>query len=97
MTGTANPVDLITGLASTASVAKADISAWAKARVPQVMADANEIRSTNLAAQLSGDYDASKLESLPALFLKIFWWGAIGGGLMLLLTPWLKRLMPGVK
>jgi POT family proton-dependent oligopeptide transporter len=52
---------------------------------------------TNLAGQLSGDYDASKLESLPALFLKIFWWGAIGGGLMLLLTPVLKRLMPGVK
>jgi POT family proton-dependent oligopeptide transporter len=52
---------------------------------------------TNLAGQLSGDYDASKLESLPALFLKIFWWGAIGGGLMLLLTPQLKRLMPGVK
>jgi POT family proton-dependent oligopeptide transporter len=52
---------------------------------------------TNLAGQLSGDYDAGRLESLPALFLKIFWWGAIGGGLMLLLTPWLKRLMPGVK
>jgi proton-dependent oligopeptide transporter, POT family len=52
---------------------------------------------TNLAGQLSGDYDASKLESLPALFLKIFWWGAIGGGLMLLLTPQLKRLMPGVR
>jgi POT family proton-dependent oligopeptide transporter len=52
---------------------------------------------TNLAGQLSGDYDASRLESLPALFLKIFWWGAIGGGLMLLLTPLLKRLMPGVK
>ncbi len=52
---------------------------------------------TNLAGRLSGDYDASNLESLPALFLKIFWWGAIGGGLMLLLTPLLKRLMPGVK
>jgi proton-dependent oligopeptide transporter, POT family len=52
---------------------------------------------TNLAGQLSGDYDAGRLESLPALFLKIFWWGAVGGGLMLLLTPWLKRLMPGVK
>jgi len=52
---------------------------------------------TNLAGQLSGDYDASRLESLPALYLKIFWWGAIGGGLMLLLTPMLKRLMPGVK
>jgi POT family proton-dependent oligopeptide transporter len=52
---------------------------------------------TNLAGRLSGDYDASNLESLPTLFLKIFWWGALGGGLMLLLTPWLKRLMPGVK
>jgi proton-dependent oligopeptide transporter, POT family len=52
---------------------------------------------TNLAGQLSGDYDASQLESLPALFLKIFWWGALGGGAMLLLTPVLKRLMAGVR
>lgn len=52
---------------------------------------------TNLAGQLSGAYDATRLESLPALFLKIFWWGALGGGAMLLLTPWLKRLMSGVK
>jgi POT family proton-dependent oligopeptide transporter len=52
---------------------------------------------TNLAGQLSGNYDANNLESLPALFLKIFWWGAVGGGLMLLLTPVLKRLMPGVR
>lgn len=52
---------------------------------------------SNLAGRLSGDYDAGNLESLPALFLKIFWWGAIGGGLMLLLTKPLKRLMPGVK
>jgi POT family proton-dependent oligopeptide transporter len=51
----------------------------------------------NLAGGLSGGYDASNLESLPALFLKIFWWGVVGGGLMLLLTPMLKRLMPGVK
>jgi POT family proton-dependent oligopeptide transporter len=52
---------------------------------------------TNLAGQLAGDYDASQLQSLPALFLKIFWWGAAGGGLMLLLTPSLKRLMAGVR
>jgi len=51
----------------------------------------------NIAGQLSGDYDASQLASLPALFLKIFWWGAAGGGLMLLCTPLLKRLMAGVK
>jgi proton-dependent oligopeptide transporter, POT family len=52
---------------------------------------------SNLAGQLTGQYDASHLESLPALFLKIFWYGAIGGTLMLLLTPLVKRLMAGVK
>ena len=52
---------------------------------------------TNLAGQLSGDYDATQLESLPALFMKIFWWGAAGGGVMLLFTPLLKRLMSGVR
>jgi POT family proton-dependent oligopeptide transporter len=51
----------------------------------------------NLAGQLSGDYDSSNLESLPALFLRIFWWGALGGGAMLLLTPLLKRLTGNVR
>jgi proton-dependent oligopeptide transporter, POT family len=50
-----------------------------------------------LAGQLSGQYDASHLESLPALFLEIFWYGTIAGVAMLLLTPLLKRLMAGVK
>jgi POT family proton-dependent oligopeptide transporter len=51
----------------------------------------------NLAGHLSGEYDASNLESLPALFMKIFLWGAIGGGLMLVLTPFLRRFLAGVK
>jgi proton-dependent oligopeptide transporter, POT family len=51
----------------------------------------------NLAGQLTGEYDAGHLESLPALFLKIFWYGAIGGVVMLLLTPLTRRLMAGVK
>jgi proton-dependent oligopeptide transporter, POT family len=51
----------------------------------------------NLAGQLSGEYDSSNLLSLPGLFLKIFWWGVIGGGVMLLLTPLLKRLMGEVR
>lgn len=51
----------------------------------------------NLAGRLSAQYDASQLASLPALFMKIFLWGAISGGLMLLLTPVLKRLMSGVR
>jgi len=50
----------------------------------------------NLAGQLSGQYDASHLESLPALFLRIFWYGVIAGVVMLLLTPFLKRMMTGV-
>ncbi len=51
----------------------------------------------NLAGQLSGEFDSSNLLSLPGLFLKIFWWGTIGGGAMLLLTPVLKRLMVGIR
>jgi len=50
---------------------------------------------TNLAGQLSGDYDASQLQTLPALFMKIFLWGAVSGGIMLMLTPVLKKLMAG--
>jgi len=52
---------------------------------------------SNLAGQLSSEYDSSHLESLPALFLKIFWYGVIGGVVMLLLTPFLKRMMAGVR
>jgi POT family proton-dependent oligopeptide transporter len=49
----------------------------------------------NLAGVLTGQYDASHLESLPGLFLKIFWYGVIGGAVMLLLTPVVKKLMAG--
>ncbi len=51
----------------------------------------------NLAGQLTGQYDAGHLESLPALFLKILWYGVLSGGVMLLLTPLVKRLMGGVR
>jgi POT family proton-dependent oligopeptide transporter len=51
----------------------------------------------NLAGVLTGQYDASHLESLPGLFLKIFWYGVIGGAVMLLLTPVVKKLMAGVR
>jgi proton-dependent oligopeptide transporter, POT family len=50
----------------------------------------------NLAGQLAGQYDASHLESLPGLFLRIFCYGAIVGAVMLLLTPLVKRMMAGV-
>jgi len=51
----------------------------------------------NLAGQLATEYDAGNLASLPALFLKIFEWGAVGGGVMLALNGPLKRLMAGVR
>ncbi len=50
-----------------------------------------------LAGRLTGQYDASHLESLPALFLKIFWYGVIAGAVMLAVTPLAKRLLAGVK
>jgi len=51
----------------------------------------------NLAGQLAGEYDSTHLASLPALFLKTFEWGVVAAALLLLLTPWLKRLMAGVR
>jgi len=51
----------------------------------------------NLAGQLTGQYDASHLDSLPALFLRIFGYGVIAGAVMLLLAPLLKRMMSGVR
>lgn len=47
----------------------------------------------NLAGQLATEYDPGDLASLPALFLKIFEWGAVAGGVMLALNAPLKRLM----
>ncbi len=49
-----------------------------------------------LAGLLSGDYNAHHLATLPALYLKLFWWSAAGGAVMLLITPPVKRLMAGV-
>ena len=51
----------------------------------------------NLAGQLSGEYDAGDLHSLPALFLKIAGYSVAAAVMMLLLTPALRRLMGGVK
>ena len=50
-----------------------------------------------LAGLLSGNYDAQKLATLPALYLELFWWSAVGGIVMLLITPPVKRLMAGAR
>lgn len=51
----------------------------------------------NLAGQLSGEYDARDLSSLPALFLKIAIGALIAAAIMLLVTPQVQRLMGGVR
>ena len=51
----------------------------------------------NLAGQFAGEIDPDNLSAMPGEFLDLFWWGAIAGGVMLLLTPFIKRLMVGVK
>ena len=51
----------------------------------------------NLAGQLSGEYDARDLQSLPALFLKIAGGTLLTAVIMLALTPTVRRLMGGVK
>jgi proton-dependent oligopeptide transporter, POT family len=51
----------------------------------------------NLAGQLSGKFDPNDLPSMPGQFLYIFWWGVIAGAVLLVLTPFIKKMMPGVK
>ena len=46
----------------------------------------------NLAGQLSGEYDAHDLQSLPALFLKIAGGSLVTAVVMLALTPTVRRL-----
>ena len=47
----------------------------------------------NLAGQLSRQYDSTNLDSLPALFLKIFWWSLGAAIVLYALSPRLARLM----
>jgi POT family proton-dependent oligopeptide transporter len=51
----------------------------------------------NLAGQFSGNIDPDNVATMPAQFLYLFWWGVIGGVVMLAITPLIKRLMVGVR
>jgi POT family proton-dependent oligopeptide transporter len=51
----------------------------------------------NVAGQLAGEFDATNLPAMPGQFLFIFWWGVIAGGVLLILSPFMRRLMTGVK
>jgi POT family proton-dependent oligopeptide transporter len=51
----------------------------------------------NLAGQLSGEYDAANLRTLPTLFLKIAAWTFVAAVILGLLSPRLNRLMKGAE
>jgi POT family proton-dependent oligopeptide transporter len=51
----------------------------------------------NLAGQISGGFDKNNVAAMPQQFLDIVWLGFIAGAVMLILTPFAKRLMGGVK
>jgi POT family proton-dependent oligopeptide transporter len=51
----------------------------------------------NLAGQISGEFDPTNVQGIPGNFLSIVWLGFIAGAVMLLITPFAKRLMGGVK
>jgi proton-dependent oligopeptide transporter, POT family len=84
-------------------LAPVDLSSMTKLTAPRFVGQVMGVwflsvaLGNNLARQLASQYDAGDLASLPALFLKTFWWGAIAGAIMLVFTPWLKRLMAGVR
>lgn len=49
----------------------------------------------NLAGQFSAEIDPNNLQTMPELFSRLFWWGLIGGVVMLAITPFAKRLIKG--
>jgi len=51
----------------------------------------------NIAGQFSGNFDWDDPTKMPDQFMFIFWWGVIGGGVLLLLSPWLKKFLAGVR
>jgi proton-dependent oligopeptide transporter, POT family len=49
----------------------------------------------NLAGQFSGEIDS--VEAMPGQFMYLFWWGVVAGVVLLVLTPFIKKMMSGVK
>ena len=51
----------------------------------------------NIAGQIAGDFSWDDVSKMPDQFMFIFWWGVIGGAVLLALTPWLKKYLAGVR
>ena len=66
--------------------------------IPGCDADfASFVHGTKCAGQFSGNFDWNDPTKMPDQFMFIFWWGVIGGGVLLLLSPWLKKFLAGVR
>jgi POT family proton-dependent oligopeptide transporter len=51
----------------------------------------------NMAGQIAGGFDWETPAAMPGQFMFIVGWGVIAGLVLLILTPFVKRFMPGVK
>jgi POT family proton-dependent oligopeptide transporter len=51
----------------------------------------------NLAGQFSGEFDPNNLPGMPDRFLYLMWWGVLAGAVLLVLTPFVRKMMAGVK
>jgi proton-dependent oligopeptide transporter, POT family len=49
----------------------------------------------NLAGRFASEIDPAHLETMPTIFSRLFWFGLIGGVVMLAITPFAKRLIKG--
>jgi len=50
-----------------------------------------------IAGQLAGEFDSNNVAAFPGQFMNIFWFGALVGVALLLISPLLRRWMGGVK
>jgi POT family proton-dependent oligopeptide transporter len=50
-----------------------------------------------IAGRIAGNFDPEHLATMPALFMRIFWFGLICAAALALLLPLLRRWMAGVK
>ena len=51
----------------------------------------------NLAGQFASEIDPNNLPAMPGQFMYLFWWGFVAGAVLLILTPFIRKMMPGVK
>jgi POT family proton-dependent oligopeptide transporter len=50
-----------------------------------------------IAGRIAGEFDASNVALFPGQFMSIVWFGAVAGGVLLLLSPLIRRWMGGVQ